>query len=182
MASYIPMECTERFFSTNFFNFFLTDDSEKKTIYKVPKIVVYCDSTIENNPVTKSAWQTYCNALFVHELCHAFRNFLNKDFRTLLKHDHGLTFKDHVAYTDLITELETLTLEDFILRKTNSELFPNDELKAVIINLNLQVPEPIDGDNLLKMIDKSYNRWNTIGVDGLQEQYYGMIDHLKETL
>lgn len=177
------MTCSEDFFSdaNDYFKFALVspDVQAEEGLYNRPNIYVAIGASSLPEDHAK-LWSTYCQPLFVHELCHSFRNFLNHEHGLLSVVDHGLTFKDYVAMSDLETEIEVLTLEEYILRGVKSAIFPNKELYVSIHNLNSRTPNrytTVDLEDKVKVVEK---RWHTIGLSGLREQFRGMIDYLKD--
>jgi hypothetical protein len=69
--------------------------------------------------------EQYWEILFVHEIFHAFRNFLNHDLDKLFVVDHGLMWNYdendnfYVPADDFIVELEVLALEYYCMLKSN---------------------------------------------------------------
>lgn len=178
----IPMTCTEGFFSSanDYFKFALVspDIQQGEGLYNRPNIYAAIEISSLPEEYVK-LWNDYCQPLFVHELCHAFRNFLNKEHELLSVVDHGLTFKNYVAMSDLETEIEVLTLEEYILRNTDSKIFSNKELYDSIRNLNSRTPNrytEVDLDEKVKIVEK---KWYEIGLSRLEEQFHAMINHLK---
>lgn len=176
---HIEIFCTEEFFDNNVFYYYLTNKNNTKHTYLFPTLL-YHAKTDDLKFYESEHKQKYFDRLIIHELCHIFRNFLSGNYAEMKMKNHGLTVKGYVSNEDLITEIETSTLQDFILNSVNNKLLCKADYDKSLKYLNDNCLMKRSKSRLDDLVDINQEYWKTVGIDRLKLKFDDMINFLKE--
>lgn len=173
MAFCEPINTSLSFLQNDHFKYFVTD-KPWEYFYDYPTMYYRSDS----KPLNLEMWQPHFDAFIAHEMCHLFRNFLIQDYNKMFIKDHDLTYKNYVTREDMLTEIQTVTLEELILEWSGSELFKGGDLQKAMFDLNSKfAPMPMARDEVESLLYSTKQKWYYYGKEMIREQFQQMIQY-----